>query len=614
MAEPRVLAGADKISFAFGGRHIFSGASWVIREGDRATLVGPNGAGKTTLIKLLLGQLQPDLGEMYVDPNLRYGYLTQQFEFAPDATVGSLVTELPPQAKAIQAELTRIETLMGDPKFYEEPGYEEVLTRYGEMQREFQQMASKGDENAALSFLQELGMPDATLDTKMKTLSGGQKTRVLLAKALANYQEMDLLILDEPTNHLDIETVEWLEDFLVNKYGNALLLVAHDQYLMDNLATKVLEIEDKKVWEWEGNYSAYLEQREATQRALEARRKREMDEFKRQLQIIEEIKRRNRFDHQAQSKQTRLEKMKKDATHIPQAQRTEWKLQLRSTQKSSNDVLYAEDLTKEFADASGSAASTKIFEKASFALTKGDRVGLIGPNGTGKTTLLRMIVGLDKPTSGTLEVSPGVKIGFFDQEHSGLVPGRTLIEEVKTLKRNMSEEEARGMLGRFNFKGDDAFKKVEKLSGGEKARMALLKFLVGETNLLVLDEPTNHLDLASQKVVEDALAKYDGTLLVVSHDRHFLDAVVNKIAVVANRKVGIFPGNFSETRTLTKMHEFMGAGEATAYVVRKSFRDYESGKRFTTGETIQVTGGETQTIKRLFRLAIERGWMEEKDA
>jgi ATP-binding cassette subfamily F protein 3 len=605
MAEPKVLVAADKVSFSFQSRHVFTDASWVIRAGERATLVGPNGAGKTTFIKLITGRLRPDLGEIAVDPNLRYGYMTQQFEFPPDATVGSLVTELPPQAKVVQEQLIRIETLMGDPKFYEEPGYEEVLTRYGEMQREFSQMAAKGDENAALSFLQELGMPEATLDTRMKTLSGGQKTRVLLAKALANYQDMDLLILDEPTNHLDIETVEWLEDFLVNKYGNALLLVAHDQYLMDNLATKVLEVEERKVWEWEGNYSAYLEQREATQRALEARRKREMDEFKRQLSIIEEIKRRNRFDHQAQSKMTRLEKMKKGAAHIPQTQRTSFKLQLRSVQKSSNDVLVAENLTKKFGE-------TVIFDRATFSLGKGDRVGLIGPNGTGKTTLLRMLMGLDKPTSGTLDVSPGVRIGFFDQEHSGLVPGRTLIDEVRTLKRNMGEEEARGMLGRFNFKGDEAFKTVEKLSGGEKARMALLKFLVGETNLLILDEPTNHLDLASQKVVEDALAKYDGTLLVVSHDRHFLDAVVNKIAVVANRQVGIFPGNFSETRTLTKLHEFMGSGEPVPYLVRKGFQDYESGKRYTTGETVLVTGGETQTVKRLFRLAIERGWMEEK--
>jgi ATP-binding cassette subfamily F protein 3 len=237
-------------------------------------------------------------------------------------------------------------------------------------------------------------------------------------------------------------------------------------------------------------------------------------------------------------------------------------------------------------------------------------IGLLGPNGAGKTTLLRMIMRLDQPTSGRLDVSPGVKIGFFDQEHSGLEPGRSLIEEVRSLKRGMGEEEARGLLGRFLFKGDEAFKTVEKLSGGEKARMALLKFLVGETNLLVLDEPTNHLDLASQKVVEEALAKYDGTLLVVSHDRHFLDAVVNKIAVVANRKVGIFPGNFSQTRTLTKLQEFMGAGEPVPHVVRKSFRDYESGTRYTTGSTVLVTGNETQTVKRLFRLAIERGWME----
>ena len=608
MAEPRVLVWGDQVSFAFESRQVFANASWVVREKERVALVAPNGAGKTTLIKLLLGKLRPDLGEVKVDPSLKYGYLTQQFEFAPEATVGSLITELPPQAMAVKEQMEAIEARMADPKFYEEPGYEDVLSKYGEMQREFQLMASKGDENAALSFLQELGLPDVTLETRMRTLSGGQKTRVLLAKALANYEDMDLLILDEPTNHLDIETVEWLEEFLVERYGGALLLVAHDQYLMDNLATKVLEIDERKVWEWEGNYSAYVEQKEATLRALEARRRREMDEFKRQLQIIEEIKRRNRFDHQAQSKMTRLEKMKKDAHAAagPTRSRGEtFKLTLRSVQKSSNDVLSADRVTKRF-------GNDVILDQASFSLGKGDRVGLIGPNGCGKTTLLRMVVGLEKPTSGTLELSPGVKLGFFDQEHAGLDPSRTLIEEVKAIRR-MDEAEARGLLGRFMFKGEDAFKRVDKLSGGEKARMALAKFLIGETNFLVLDEPTNHLDLASQRVVEDALAAYDGTLLVVSHDRHFLDAVVNKIAVVANRKVGIFPGNFSQTRTLTRLQEFMGSGEPVPYVVRKSFRDYESGKRYSTGETVLVTGGETQTTKRLFRLALERGWMEEKE-
>ncbi|MEA3200782.1 MAG: ATP-binding cassette, subfamily er 3 [Thermoplasmata archaeon] len=606
MAEPRALVGADQVSFAFGGHHIFTGASWMVREGERVALVGPNGAGKTTFIKLLLGKLKPDLGEVALEPGLRYGYMTQTFDFPPDATVGALLTELPPQALAIQEEMGAIETRMADPSFYEESGYEEVLTHYGELQREFQVLSSKGDAAAALSFLQELGLPDITLETKMRTLSGGQKTRVLLAKALANWKDMDLLILDEPTNHLDIETVEWLEDFLVNKYGNALLLVAHDQYLMDNLATRVLEIDERKVWEWEGNYTAYLEQKAAVQAALEARRRREMEEYKRQLQIIEEIKRRNRFDHQAASKATRLEKFQKTmAGGAASGQRTAFRLNLKSVQKSSNDVLYAEGLGKRFGD-------NVLLEDAAFTFVKGDKVGLIGPNGAGKTTLLRMIMGLEKPSRGVLEVSPGVKIGFFDQEHAGLQPGRSLIDEVRATKR-MGEEEARGLLGRFLFKGDEAFKTVEKLSGGEKARMAMLKFTIGETNMLVLDEPTNHLDLASQKVVEEAIKKYDGTVLVVSHDRHFLDAVVNKIAVVANRKVGIFPGNFSQTRTLTKLNEFMGASEAKEFVVRKAFHDYDQDKHYSTGEKVLVTGGETQTTKRLFRLAIERGWMEPRD-
>lgn len=577
MAAPN-LVNMEAVSKGFGTRTLLDSVTLGIGRGERAGVVGRNGDGKSTLLQVLARREEPDSGRITHNRDLRLGYLGQSDDLDPGQTV--------------------LHAVLGDVETY-----------------------TWAADPRARSVMEHL-LGEVDHQALVGSLSGGERRRASLARLLLT--EVDLLVLDEPTNHLDIETVEWLEDFLVNKYGGALLLVAHDQYLMDNLATKVLEIDDKKVWEWEGNFTQFQEQKEATLRALEARRKREMDEFKRQLSIIEEIKRRNRFDHQAQSKQTRLEKMKSDAHAAagPNRSRGEtFKLQLRSVQKSSNDVLVAEDLTKRFGgarsdsedDTGPRSGGTAIFERASFSLGKGDRVGLIGPNGTGKTTLLRMIMGLDKPTSGRIEVSPGVKIGFFDQEHAGLVPGRTLIDEVRSLKRGMGEEEARGLLGRFLFKGDEAFKTVEKLSGGEKARMALLKFLVGETNLLILDEPTNHLDLASQRVVEDALAKYDGTLLVVSHDRHFLDAVVNKIAVVANRQVGIFPGNFSETRTLTKLQEFMGSGEPVPYVVRKSFRDYESGRRYTSGETILVTGGETQTTKRLFRLAIERDWMEPKD-
>lgn len=604
-----MLVGAEKVMFAFGPRTVLHDASWVIKEKERAALVGPNGAGKSTIIKLMLGQLKPDLGELNVAPGLKYGYLSQQFEFPPDATVGSLLREKPQQVVKMEEEMRAIEERMADPAFYEEPGYEAVLSHYSELQREVAGLSSKGSADAAVTMLQELGMGEVDLDWKMKALSGGQKTRVLLAKALANYDEMDLLILDEPTNHLDIETVEWLEEFLVERYGNALLLVAHDQYLMDNLATKILEVETQKVWEWDGNFTDYREQKSAYLRAMEAKRRRDYDELKRQHQIIEEIKRRNRFDHQAQSKATRLEKAKAKMGNPDYSVLKEktFKLKLAATSKSSNDVLRIESLSKSF-------GSETIFDKAELTMVKGDRIALIGPNGCGKTTMLRMIVGREKPTSGLVDVSPGVKLGFFDQEHAGLNQDRTLIEEIRAARPppapRMGDEEARGMLGRFLFKGDDAFKEVRKLSGGEKARLSLAKFLIGETNLLVLDEPTNHLDLASQDVVENALKEYPGTLLVVSHDRHFLDAICNKVAVVANRKIGVFPGNFSETRTLTRLHDFMGSGEAVEYVVRRAFKDYDTGRRYSPGERVKVTGGETQTTKRLLRLAMDYGWLE----
>jgi ATP-binding cassette subfamily F protein 3 len=224
-----------------------------------------------------------------------------------------------------------------------------------------------------------------------------------------------------------------------------------------------------------------------------------------------------------------------------------------------------------------------------------------------------MIVGLEKPTKGRIHMAPGVKLGFFDQEHAGLDPNRKLIEEVRSVRPKMADEEARGILGRFLFRGEDAFKTAGKLSGGEKARLALAKFLIGETNFLVLDEPTNHLDLASQDVIEKSLAEYDGTMLVVSHDRHFLDAVVTKIAVVAKRNVGLFTGNFSSTRTLTRLQEFQETGKPVEYVVRKTFKDYEKGVRYSWGTTVTVTGNETQTTKRLFKYAMERGWLEVKE-
>ncbi|HVL47639.1 MAG TPA: ABC-F family ATP-binding cassette domain-containing protein [Candidatus Thermoplasmatota archaeon] len=605
----RLLVQADGVSKAYGGRTILAQAGFIIAEGERVALVGPNGAGKTTILNLITGRLSPDLGELAVDATMRWSYMSQTFEFAPEATVGSLLTTLPPQAATLKAEIEEIEARMADPAFYEEPGYEDVLSRYSELQREFQRQASKGDAGAALTMLTELGLADVELETTMRSLSGGQKTRVLLAKALANYKELDLLILDEPTNHLDIETVEWLENLLVEEYKGALLLVAHDQYLMDELATKILEIESLKVWEWEGNFTAYREQKAAYLRALEARRRREADEFKRQMQIIEEIKRRNKYDAQARSKTRRLERAQRESQGVDYSildQKT-FKLRLEATRKSSMDVLTAEGLTKRFGDVA-------ILDNADLVVAKGDKVGLIGPNGAGKTTLLRMIVGLEKPTSGTLEISPGVKVGFFDQEHAGLDPTRTLIEEIRTIRPSprMGDEEARGILGRFMFKGDDAFKHVAKLSGGEKARLALAKFLVGQTNLLVLDEPTNHLDLASQDVIEKALAEYQGSLLVVSHDRHFLDAVVNRIAVIAHRRIAMFPGNFSSTRTLGKLQEFLGTGDAREYLVRKSFKDFSTGLRYEWGSTLKVTGNETQTTKRLLRMAEQSGWIERK--
>jgi ATP-binding cassette, subfamily F, member 3 len=600
------LIGANNLSKAYGTHHVLAQANFVVYDHEKVAIVGPNGSGKSTLFKLIAGVYQPDLGEVYIREGARVGYMPQIPDVSPDLLVTEVLMAPTAEMQRLTNECAAIEACMADPAFWELPESGDIMARYGEMQRALAQEQAKGQaiDNPILG---ELGIQDEDLSKKFGDLSGGQKTKVLLARALARHEEADVLMLDEPTNHLDIETVEWVEE-LLRTCKASVLLSSHDKYLLDNTCSKVLEVVETKVFEWEGNYSAYKEQRAHLQAALDAKKRRDRGELERQLAIIQEIKRRNRFDAQAQSKATRLDQQKRamaeeDPRGKPSTKKA-MRLRFEASHKSSNEVLAMEGVRKSF-------GGRHLFEGVDLEIVKGDKMALVGQNGAGKTTLLRLLSGEEKPDAGTISIAPGVKMGYYDQEHEGLDPGRTLYEEVKDARPGMDDATARGLLGRFLFKGDDAFKKVGSLSGGERARMALLKFIVRPHNLLILDEPTNHLDIEGQEVIAQALKEYDGTVLVVSHNRSFLDVLVNKVAVIANHQVAMFMGDFSTTRTLTRISEFEATGKDRKFKVMSTFKDWETRTKYGTGEVITVTGAETQGFRRLLRWAIETGRVEE---
>jgi ATP-binding cassette, subfamily F, member 3 len=606
------LVKATDISLAYGGQRVFDRAAFTLHPGDKVAVVGPNGAGKTTLFKILMGELPIEHPEgIAFEGDLKIGYMPQ-IHTIPGELTGLDVLRVPStEERRLQRELDALARWMERPDAWDDTDANEKMARYSELQERLAEEQSKA-QGTTSPLLAELAIQPESLQSRFMDLSGGEKTKLLLARALANARELDLIILDEPTNHLDVETVQWVEDFLLDLKGT-ILLAAHDRWLLDNVATRVFEVGGTKVESYDGNYSAYLEQKEAIARAWEAKRRRDHDELKRQIRIIEELKRRNRFDAQVRSRKHRLHiGTSRSATQTgPQApvQAREQKvirLEFKAGEKHTNDVMTVAGLKKSYGD-------TLIFEDVELEVRRGDKIALLGPNGCGKTTLLSILAGHEKPDAGIIEVSPGTKIGYFAQEHETLDPEATVLDAMVLSRgsdNRVPEAEARSVLGRFLFRGDDVHKKCSALSGGERARLALSQFILAECNLLILDEPTNHLDLVSQDVVQQALKQYPGTIIVVSHDRSFLDAVCTKVALVSGRRIGVFAGHFTDAWTTARMIEFARLDTKATYKVAKSFTDWETERRFLPGDRIKTTGMETQAFRRLLARAIELGWVE----
>src|SRR5712692_5002860 len=529
-----------QVGKSFGAERVFAGVSFQIDEQDRVGLVGPNGAGKSTLLNLLAGREEPDEGTIARNRNLRIGYLTQNTDFHPHNTLREEMLTVFAEVQAWERALSELAlqleaTSTGD----NNAAHEELLQRYDELQTRFEHAGGYTYEHRVSQVLDGLGFTREQQESPIMNLSSGQQTRAALGKLLL--QEPDLLLLDEPTNHLDLAALEWLETYL-SDWKHAMVVVAHDRYFLDKIVSRTIEMAFGRIEEYPGNYTRYLHLREERME----RRLREYEAQQEHITRTEEFIRRYKAgqrSREARGRQkllNRLERVERPRDF------PEMHFEFSPVVDSGQLVLSTQKLAVGYANP-GSEPATLV-HVADLELLRGDRVGLLGPNGSGKTTLLRTIIGELPPISGHVYPGHNVRIGYYSQTHSRLNAQRTIVDEIRQVSA-LSEEGARSFLGRFLFTGDDVFKPIGALSGGERSRVALALLTLQGSNFLVLDEPTNHLDLQSRQFLEEVLGEFEGTLLFVSHDRYFIDSLATKLWVIDDGVLIPYMGNYTDYRT-----------------------------------------------------------------
>src|SRR6266704_267217 len=529
-----------QVGKSFGAERVFAGVSFQIDEQDRIGLVGPNGAGKSTLLNLLAGREEPDEGTIARNRNLRIGYLTQHTDFHPHNTLReemlTVFAEVQAWERAINELALQLEaTSTGD----NNAAHEELLQRYDELQTRFEHAGGYTYEHRVSQVLDGLGFAREQQESPIMNLSSGQQTRAALGKLLL--QEPDLLLLDEPTNHLDLVALEWLETYL-SDWKHAMVVVAHDRYFLDKIVSRTIEMAFGRIEEYPGNYTRYLHLREERME----RRLREYAAQQEHISRTEEFIRRYKAgqrSREARGRQkllNRLERVERPRDF------PEMHFEFSPVVDSGQLVLSTQKLAVGYANP-GSEPATLV-HVADLELLRGDRVGLLGPNGSGKTTLLRTIIGELQPIGGHVYPGRNVRIGYYSQTHSRLNAQRTIVDEIRQVSA-LSEEGARSFLGRFLFTGDDVFKPIGALSGGERSREALALLTLQGSNFLVLDDPTNHLDLQSRQFLEEVLGEFEGTMLFVSHDRYFIDSLATKIWVIEDGVLIPYWGNYTDYRT-----------------------------------------------------------------
>ena len=518
----------QKLEKAFGVRTIFKDVSFELRRGERLGLIGANGAGKSTLIKCLIGEEEYDSGAFVLSEGENVGYLQQEITFADDLTLRGVITEA--WQDVLQCEKDLKET---GKSMQADPDSQELMKRYAYLQERFEWLGGYEYEAMSRKIVHGLGFTEEDMDRPVQAFSGGQKTRINLAKALV--RRPDYLFLDEPTNHLDMDMLEWLESYLIS-YGGGVLIVSHDRYFLDKVATGILEMDHGTITKYKGNYSRYVEQSAQRRKALESAYEKQQEHIKETEDYIRKYKAGIK-SKQARGRQSQLDRL--DRIELT-PETSSLHFAFKPVEECGQKVLVLDDV-------SGGYGDKKLFDHLSLLLRRGESAALIGPNGTGKTTLLKMVLGEKEANSGHITLGSRVHVGYLAQEHTELHGPWTVSEEIMN-EFSYSEDDARAVLGGFLFRGDDVFKTIDSLSGGEQARLALLKLFLHGPNFLILDEPTNHLDIPTREILEQALLDFGGTYLVVSHDRYFLDKIAGRTLVLENKKIKEFLGNYTYYR------------------------------------------------------------------
>ncbi|MGE5333281.1 MAG: ribosomal protection-like ABC-F family protein [Nitrososphaerota archaeon] len=551
------IAVITELTKSYGAELILQGVSFRVDARDRIGLVGPNGAGKTTLLNLLAGRLEPDGGEIAYAQGTIVGYLPQVAEFEPHHSLYEEMLASLEHIHAWEREMTELAALMSDPDVLADVGrYNAILERYADLQARFEHAGGYTLEQRVQQVLDGLGFSREQQAAPASHLSGGQQTRAALGKLLL--QEPELLLLDEPTNHLDLAALEWLENYLIAWQG-AVIVVSHDRYFLDRVTERTIEVDRQRAEVYPGNYSKYVQLR-AERLERWAKDYEEQQEY---IARTEEFVRRYKAGQrskEARGRQKMLDKLER-IERPPVAGKLKFRM---GAQIESGEIVLTTDMLVVGYPASARGAGVRV-SVADTQVARGERIGLIGPNGGGKTTLLRTLIGQIAPLEGRAVLGHNVQIGYYAQTHEHLNPRATLLDEIRNAS-HLSEEGARSYLGRFLFSGDDVFKQIGALSGGERSRLALAKLTLQGANFLVLDEPTNHLDLPARQVLEEVLASYDGTLIFVSHDRYFVDALATTVWMLEDGAITTHVGNYTAWRARKTQAQNAAATQAAREV------------------------------------------------
>lgn len=540
-----MILACQNIEKSFGGVTLIQNASFHIEDHEKAAMVGINGAGKTTLLRIIMQELPTDQGEVILAKGKRIGYLAQHQDLDTDLTIYDSLLQVKQHILDMELQMREIEKQM---KYAKADELERLMDTYSRLTHNFELENGYAYKSELIGVLKGLGFAESDFSKLVSTLSGGQKTRVALGRLLLS--KPDIVLLDEPTNHLDMDSISWLETYLLN-YAGAVLIVSHDRYFLDKIVSKVIEIDNGKVSSFSGNYSAYSEKKAMLRKEAYQAYMNQQQEIKHQEEVITKLKQFNREKsiRRAESREKMLDKM--EVLEKPSELNASMKIRLEPKITSGNDVLDVKELSKSF-------PNLPLFSDLSFSVKRGERVAIIGNNGTGKTTILKILNGVIPADSGTFTLGSKVHIGYYDQEHHVLHMEKTIFEEISDDYPKLTNTEIRNLLAAFLFTGDDVFKQISSLSGGERGRVSLAKLMLSEANFLILDEPTNHLDIVSKEILEEALNNYTGTVLYVSHDRYFINKTATRILDLTNHNLVNYIGNYDyymeKREELTKIY------------------------------------------------------------